>query len=63
MITRRCFLFSAALPLVPTLIPGVARALTPGQEYTVIAPPIDTLDPKRVEILELFWYGRPLIRR
>lgn len=59
MITRRCFLFSAALPLVPALIPSVAQALTPGKEYAVIAPPIDTLDPKRVEILELFWYGCP----
>lgn len=56
MITRRYFLLSAAtLPLIPNL----AQALTPGQEYAIIPSPLETLDPKRVEVMELFWYGCP----
>ena len=56
MLSRRQFLLSAAaLPLIPS----AAQALTPGQEYNIISPALDTLDPKRVEIMELFWYGCP----
>lgn len=56
MITRRQFLFSAAaLPLLP----NIAHAIAPGQEYEIITAPIETLDPKRVEVMELFWYGCP----
>jgi len=56
MLTRRQFLLSAAaLPFIPS----AAHALNAGVEYTNIANPIATLDPKRVEILELFWYGCP----
>ena len=56
MFTRRQFLFSAAaLPLLS----HAAYALTPGQEYNAISPPLPTLDPKRVEVMELFWYGCP----
>lgn len=56
MITRRQFLCSAAaLPLLP----NAAHAITPGQEYEIITAPLETLDPKRVEVMELFWYGCP----
>jgi len=56
MLSRRQFLISAAaLPLIPS----AALALSPGQEYSIISPPLSTLDPKRVEIMELFWYGCP----
>jgi len=56
MLTRRQFIFSAAaLPLIS----NAAYALTPGQEYETISPPLETLDPKRVEVMELFWYGCP----
>lgn len=56
MLSRRQFLISAAaLPLIP----NAALALTPGQEYSIISSPLDTLDPKRVEVMELFWYGCP----
>ncbi len=56
MFTRRQFLFSAAaLPLLS----NAAHALTAGQEYQLISPPLVTLDPKRIEVMELFWYGCP----
>ncbi len=56
MITRRHFLFAAAsLPLLPP----AAQALTAGQDYVVVQPPLPTQDPKRVEVLEFFWYGCP----
>ena len=56
MLTRRHFLFTAAaLPFIP----GAAHALTPGKEYLLVQPPLKTLDPKRVEVLEFFWYGCP----
>ena len=49
-------LFTAA---VLPLISSTAHALTAGQEYDVIAPPIATADPKRIEVMELFFYGCP----
>jgi len=56
MLSRRQFLISAAaLPLISS----TAQALTAGQEYAIISPPLDTIDPKRIEIMELFWYGCP----
>lgn len=56
MITRRQFLFTAAI--LP-LISSTTYALTAGQEYDAIVPPIATVDPKRVEVMELFFYGCP----
>ena len=54
MISRRQFLLTAAaLPFIPS----AAHALTAGQEYEIISSPIATLDPKRVEVMELFFYG------
>lgn len=59
MLTRRQFLLSTAtLPLLQ-LSPGAAHALTAGVEYNDTNSAIETLDSKRVEVLELFWYGCP----
>ncbi len=56
MLTRRNFLLAAStLPFIPVS----AQALTEGQEYHLVQPPLKTLDPKRVEVLEFFWYGCP----
>ena len=56
MLTRRHFLFTAAaLPFMP----GAALALTAGQEYLPLQTPLKTLDPKRIEVMEFFWYGCP----
>lgn len=56
MLTRRHFLLTAA---GLTFLSPVARALTAGQDYLVVQPPLPTRDPKRVEVLEFFWYGCP----
>lgn len=56
MISRREFLLAAAaLPLMPL----AAHALTQDKEYALLQPALETLDPKRVEVLEFFWYGCP----
>lgn len=56
MTSRRTFLIAAAtLPFVPLS----AHALTQGKEYTLVQPALETKDPKRVEVLEFFWYGCP----
>ena len=56
MITRRHFLFAAAaLPFISS----TAHALTQGQEYLLLKPALETNDPKRIEVLEFFWYGCP----
>ena len=54
MLTRRHFLFTAAaLPLIV----GAPKAFA--ADYDVISTPIATLDPKRIEVVELFFYGCP----
>lgn len=56
MTSRRDFLLAAAtLPFVPLS----AHAITQGKEYALVQPALATLDPKRVEVLEFFWYGCP----
>lgn len=56
MTSRREFLLAAAtLPFVPLN----TYALTQGKEYALVQPALATLDPKRVEVLEFFWYGCP----
>lgn len=56
MTSRREFLLAAAtLPFIPLS----AQALTQGKEYAVLQPALATQDPKRVEVLEFFWYGCP----
>jgi thiol:disulfide interchange protein DsbA len=56
MLTRRHFLFTAAaLPFIP----GAAQALTAAPEYLPVQTPLKTLDPKRIEVMEFFWYGCP----
>ena len=54
MTSRREFLLAAAaLPFLPLS----AHALTQGKEYTLLQPALETQYPKRVEVLEFFWYG------
>ncbi|OFZ70920.1 MAG: hypothetical protein A2Z01_04940 [Betaproteobacteria bacterium RBG_16_58_11] len=54
MTSRREFLLVAAtLPFIPLN----AHALTQGKEYALVQPALETQDPKRVEVLEFFWYG------
>ena len=56
MTSRREFILAAAtLPFIPLS----AHALTQGKEYALVQPALDTQDPKRVEVLEFFWYGCP----
>ena len=56
MTSRRKFLLAAAtLPFIPLS----AHALTQGKEYAPVQPALATQDPKRVEVLEFFWYGCP----
>jgi len=56
MTTRREFLLAAVtLPFIPLN----AYALTQGKEYALLQPALTTQDPKRVEVLEFFWYGCP----
>lgn len=56
MTSRREFLLAAAtLPFIPLS----AHALTQGKEYALLQPALETQDPKRVEVLEFFWYGCP----
>ena len=56
MTSRRKFLLAAAtLPFIPLS----AHAVSAGREYTLIQPALPTKDPKRVEVLEFFWYGCP----
>jgi thiol:disulfide interchange protein DsbA len=57
---RREFLKMAAGIGALSLLPLEARAsLTLGKEYALVQPPQETTDPKRVEVLELFFYGCP----
>ena len=54
MLTRRHFLFTAAaLPLI------VGAPIALAADYDVISAPIATIDPKRIEVVELFFYGCP----
>jgi len=59
MTSRRQFLqFSAATAALGMALPSQA-ALVPGKDYAVLDFPQATTDPKRVEVLELFFYGCP----
>lgn len=56
MTSRRVFLLAAAaLPFIPLN----AHALTAGKDYVLLQPALETQDPKRVEVMEFFWYGCP----
>jgi len=56
MTSRRDFLFAAT---ALAFIPLHAQALTSGKDYLELQPALETQDPKRVEVLEFFWYGCP----
>ncbi len=56
MYTRRQFLAtSAAVGLAAWALPGRAQFA----DHAVINPPLPTQDPKRVEVMEFFYYGCP----
>lgn len=38
---------------------GTALAIDEGFEYNLVKPTIETNDPSKVEVAELFWYGCP----
>ncbi|MEO1766742.1 thiol:disulfide interchange protein DsbA/DsbL [Thiobacter aerophilum] len=61
MTDRRQFLNLAAASAALACLPaGVARAtLVAGRDYALVEFPQPTLDPKRVEVLEFFFYGCP----
>lgn len=60
MNSRRRFLgFAAAFSLGLVALPAAYAALRPGRDYELVEFPQPTLDPKRVEVLELFFYGCP----
>ncbi len=43
--------------------PALAQEFSPEGRYEVVDPPQPTADPKRVEVLEIFWYGCPHCNR
>lgn len=57
MTTRREFLMTSAGLAVAGLAPHSAHAAA--TDYAAITPPAATLDPKRIEVMEFFWYGCP----
>ena len=60
MTSRREFLIASSGLAVAGLAPHWARAAAKdGTDYVVLTPAIATLDPKRIEVLEFFWYGCP----
>lgn len=60
MTDRRRFLRLAAAGALTCLPSGLVRAaLVAGRDYALVEFPQPTLDPKRVEVLELFFYGCP----
>jgi protein dithiol oxidoreductase (disulfide-forming) len=57
MTTRREFLIANTMLAATSLAPRWAHAAA--TDYATIDPPAATLDPKRIEVLEFFWYGCP----
>ena len=53
---RLLVLFSTAL-LWALLINNAAAQLTQGRDYLPLVPPQPTDDPRKVEVIEFFWYG------
>lgn len=58
MTSRREFLIASTSLATLALAPR-AHAATAGTDYAVLTPAVPTLDPKRIEVLEFFWYGCP----
>lgn len=49
-------LFLALVPLALTSFAQMDRYV-PGTHYTVLDNPVNTRDPSKVEVIEVFWYG------
>jgi thiol:disulfide interchange protein DsbA len=56
---RRFTLASAAGALAGALAHGPARAQAVEKTFRVIEPPQPVDNPKRIEVIEFFWYGCP----
>ncbi len=49
-----------ALPAVAASATGSsADSFVEGKDFTVLARPVPTADPSRIEVVEIFWYGCP----
>lgn len=59
MTTRRNFLIASTGLAALGLLPQGVHAANAGSDYALINPAAPTLDPKRIEVLEFFWYGCP----
>lgn len=56
---RRFLILATSATTLGLLRPLSAAALTLGRDYEAVEFPQPTTDPKRVEVLELFFYGCP----
>lgn len=57
---KRCLTLIASLALMA--LAGLAQAqllYQDGRHYTTLENPVPTSDPKRIEVVEVFWYGCP----
>ena len=45
--------------LVALGTPAVAQPLVPGKDYRLLQPAQPVDNPKRIEVIEFFWYGCP----
>lgn len=59
MTSRRDFLITSSGLAALSLAPQLAHAANAGTDYAVLNPAVPTQDPKRIEVLEFFWYGCP----
>lgn len=56
--TIKAILFGAVfLPLIACAEQAAEEAYKAGEHYVVLPEPVKTRDPKKVEVVELFWYG------
>lgn len=53
------FLSLIALSFIGFHTPVLAEEFKAGTDYDLVNPPQPTQDPKKVEVLEFFWYGCP----
>ncbi|MGI9286410.1 MAG: thiol:disulfide interchange protein DsbA/DsbL [Pseudomonadales bacterium] len=56
--TIKAILFGAIfLPLIACAEQAAEEVYKAGEHYVVLPEPVKTRDPKKVEVVELFWYG------
>lgn len=52
-------LLSFSLMLIPPLAMAAPSPFREGIDYRLVNPPLPTLQPNKVEVAEMFWYGCP----